>query len=98
MLNLWPNDPQLYYMKAVSKVTVAQVAAALRDGADVNAKGKNGDSVLMTASEAGNISCVKFLISKGADVNAKDKSGKSVLDWARGQSEIIAILKAAGAE
>jgi acetyl esterase len=43
---------------------------------------------------------VRALIENGADVNLKDKKGMSPLQWAtlRGNNEIIAILKKAGAK
>lgn len=64
-----------------------------------NAKNQNdwGMTALMLAD---NIEVVKLLLAKGADVNAKNKSGRAALMYAseKGYTEIVKILKAAGAK
>ena len=48
-------------------------------GLDVNAKAKQGETVLMFAAWHGRFEVVKFLIDKGADVNATSKDGQTAL-------------------
>lgn len=77
-------------------------------GADVDAAGRNGTTVLMNAAALGNAALVKKLLSKGASVNAQNKFGLTALKVARetmrdagnrsGFEEIIKLLEAAGAK
>ena len=82
LLSLWPNDSEKYYSEVLPKVTVAQVDAALKNGANINARNTAGVSSLMAASGTGNVSCVKFLVSRGANVNAHDADGWTALMFA----------------
>ena len=58
------------------------------------------DQELIAAAIDGDIEKVKALIAAGADVNAKDNDEYTALDYAKdgGHTEIIKILKAAGAK
>ena len=52
----------------------------VKNGVDINAKDKNGETVLMLAiKEWMDVKLVKELIKLGADVNVKDKDGNSLL-------------------
>ena len=66
----------------------------------MNAKTKQGETVLMYAAWHGRLEVVKFLIDKGADVNAKDKDGETALSLvsAKNQPEVVEYLKAHGAK
>ena len=44
-------------------------------------KGYSKDTVLMKASEKGNLQCVKLLIKEGADVNAWNDLGYTALSY-----------------
>ena len=48
------------------------VAAALDDGADVNAKNEIGVSALWIAASKGKLDVIELLVERGADVNARD--------------------------
>jgi ankyrin repeat protein len=48
-------------------------------GADVNTRGKNGNTPLHDAVSFGNLDMVKYLVSRGADVNAKNDLGLTPL-------------------
>jgi ankyrin repeat protein len=78
------------------------IAALLKAGARVNDVDCRKMTALMFAvtTDRANPANVRQLIAAGADVNAQDQNGESVLDWALkfGQPEIIASLKAAGAQ
>jgi Raf kinase inhibitor-like YbhB/YbcL family protein len=54
-------------------------ARKLLAGADVNAKDKDGVTLLMRAASAGRADMVSLLLSKGADVNARTSGGVSAL-------------------
>jgi len=75
------------------------VELLVADGADVNARAKNGDTALSFAVAQCNMGCAKFLLSKGANPNTKDCDGETPLDIAvlNKRRDIIAVLKAAGA-
>ena len=77
----------------------------LGQGANPNAKLQSGieagQSVLWFAAGAGDIECVKILLSAGANINAKNPYwGETPLDHAirHGHTEVVKILKEAGAK
>jgi outer membrane protein assembly factor BamB len=57
---------------AVRAGDTARVAAALDNGADVNAKTRYGAAALTFAADKGHVEIVKLLLARGADVNAQD--------------------------
>jgi ankyrin repeat protein len=73
----------------------------LERGADVNAIGFAGNTLLMLAASSDSIpvEVVKTLIARGADVNAKNPDGRSALDLAklRGATPVVDLLTRAGA-
>jgi ankyrin repeat protein len=84
------------------------VQLLLEKGADVNAKDKRGEPVLIQAVsswanarfsvEALFSPLVQAMITRGADVNAKDADGKTVLMRAEKKPKIIRLLKKHGAK
>jgi ankyrin repeat protein len=78
------------------------VDSLLNHGADVNAKGLDGDTLLMlvAACDEASPDTVKRLIAAGADVNAKNPRGQTALDYARarGKTAVVDLLTAAGAK
>ena len=78
----------------------AKVKPLLKQGADVNAKDKDGRTALMKAASSGHRETVKVLIDAGADVNAKDKYGNTALVLAieGGHMDIVRLLKQTGAK
>jgi hypothetical protein len=95
-------------MTAAHQRDIAAVKAFLNTGADVNAKDKDGHTVLMMAvkysafgQEKGveQYKIVQLLVEKGADVNAKQKDGFTALKYAKknNSAQVIKILKQNGA-
>ena len=68
----------------------------IAEGADVNAKDKNGLTPLHEAAVNGHKEVAEILIANGADVNAKDAEGKTPLDRAKKYPETIALLRKHG--
>jgi len=81
---------------AAIRGNVEVVKFLVSKGADVNAKTSGEAIPLHGAASWGNVEVVQFLLSKGADVNAKNDNGKTPADMARGNDEIIKILKGGG--
>jgi ankyrin repeat protein len=67
---------------AASEGDIEAVKKHLANGADVNAKGRNGLTTLQWAASSGHTEIVEPLIAAGADVNAKVKRGFTPLDLA----------------
>ncbi len=81
--------------------TVQMVKLLIKQGADVNARGRDGLTALIWMSDAGAAyhKVIRYLIERGADVNAKDKDGYTALRNAQDAEDyvLIKILKNAGA-
>jgi ankyrin repeat protein len=78
------------------------VSALIDAGADVNAKGRHGETPLMLATRGNNPEVLRVLIENGADVNALDLQGRSVLAYSllrwndHDGLEIVSVLLEAG--
>jgi ankyrin repeat protein len=72
----------------------------LERGADFNAKGKDGATALMIASQEGHPSCISLLLDRGADVNATGKDGATAIMLAsgKGHPSCISLLLDRGAD
>jgi ankyrin repeat protein len=76
---------------------IGQFKKLLEQGADVNARGPNGRTILMDATDHFFLDFVRLLIEKGADVNAADSSGATAASLAH-HPDYIAVLTKAGAK
>lgn len=86
--------------QALEREDEKQALEALAAGADIDAKNKDGWTVLMQAVLVGSEKCVRFLLREGADANAKENRGETPLmlaAWAN-RGEIMQLLLAAGAD
>jgi hypothetical protein len=79
---------------AVTNGNVQQVEAFLSKGADIDSRDKEGRTLLMASSYAGQFEVVKLLLEKGADINAKDKDGDTALMLAasKGHLKVVSLL------
>jgi len=87
--------------KAVEAGDKELVARLLAEGAEVNAKDKDGVTPLHVTTIRGDKEVVVLLLAKGADVNMKDSKGGTPLRIAaaiRGLKEIAELLLANGAD
>ena len=71
------------------------VKLLLKNGADVNAARKSGETALMIAASGGDLKIVKLLSDGGATLNNRTAGGKTALDMARkcGAVEVVRLLK-----
>jgi uncharacterized protein len=93
------NRPAEDLFNAVENGDATAVQALLANGADVNAKLRNGRTVLMAASYCGYREVLHVLLANGANVNAKDADGGTALMAAcqKGHREVVQALFAHGA-
>jgi len=74
----------------------------LSKGVDVNAKDREGRSLLLGASASDTlpVESIKMLIDRGADLSAKGPKGETALDMARqrGNTPVVDLLVKAGAK
>ena len=87
-------------INAVLQADTATVSALLATGSDVNAKNRDGETVLILAAKYGYTDVVKALLAKGAEVNAKSREGQTALLLAanNGHADVVKTLLAKGAE
>ena len=69
----------------------------LEAGARANAASEDGNTALMNAVWRGHAGMVRILLAAGADVNAAKKDGFTALKFAKGNEDILAMLKGVGA-
>ena len=81
-------------------IDAAVVQAALREGAAIDARDRNGRTALLIATHANKVEVARVLIAAGADVNAKDSIQDSpyLYAGAEGRNEILKMTLAAGAD
>lgn len=73
------NDQDRRLIEAVRNRDLGKAQALLSNGADIEAKGVNGETLLILAAQDNDLAMVKLLLDKGADVNAKDQQGETAL-------------------
>jgi ankyrin repeat protein len=67
-----------------TETTLIEVLELLREhGADINAKGVNGETPLMDAAWWGLAEATKYLLSCGARCDEKDNEGQTAVDYAK---------------
>jgi ankyrin repeat protein len=84
-----------------SSTSATVVEKLLKAGANPNAALPSGETVLMTASFAGNADAVKALLAGGANVNAAETAkGQTALMWAvsEGHRDVVRALVDYGAD
>lgn len=71
------------------------VEMLLLDGLDVNARDKDGRTLLCLAAQRGHLDAVELLLQRGADASAPDKTGKTAEQWAasRGYRKVADVLR-----
>ena len=65
--------------KAATEGNIERIKQLIADGADVNAKNRDGTTPLQTAAIRGHKEFLELLIANGADVNAKNEDGMTPL-------------------
>lgn len=82
-------------LEMVGKAEPDVVRQLIQDGADVNAKNKEGATPLMAAAlQNPNPEALMALLEAGADAKAKDNEGRTALDYARENQELKGLLTA----
>jgi Kinesin motor domain/Ankyrin repeats (3 copies)/Ankyrin repeat len=70
------------------------VAAALQNGANMNAEDKMGRTPLLYAARGGRLKVCKYIVKCGGDISACDKDGRNALHYAarRGHLDVVQWL------
>ena len=84
-------------LEAIRSGNPGPVQAALRAGADPNARDEAGATALMHAVVSAPIECMRQLLNRGADVNAANSAGATALMWAGGDTAKVRLLLDRGA-
>ena len=72
-------DPQSDLEMAIADHRPAQVQAAIKDGADLEATDWQGLTPILQAASKGDLELVKLLATKGAKLDAKTQAGETLL-------------------
>ncbi len=94
------DEASMRLWRAVKKGSVAEVEAALEQGADANCRDKTQRTPLMEAAKRGRLPILELLLTKGANINAKDHSGLTPLMYAIAPHQVatVRLLAAIGAD
>ncbi len=94
------GDQSQELIKASLAGDLPKTERLLREGANVNARFKDGFTALMLASLTNHPAIVKLLLGKGADVNARTSHGVTALMLASGKGaiEVVRLLLESGAD
>jgi cytohesin len=95
-----PSGPHTDLMRAAESGNAKEVSRLLADGADVNAKDKNGNTPLHAAAHQGDRDVAELLIAKGAEIGARGIDEITPLYEAARQNhpEVAGLLIAKGAD
>ena len=91
-------------IQAAGNGDTAAVQEFLQKGANIEAKGNDGDTPLLRAASGNantnNNEVVKLLLERGANIKAKDNTGKTALDLATSgrKTGIVKLLRDRGAK
>jgi RNA polymerase sigma factor (sigma-70 family) len=97
------NDEQ--FVRAIQIATALEVIALesqlstlevlLFEGVDVNARGKDGQTLLHWAAQKGHLEATELLLKNGADPTIKDKFDKTPWQWAieRGYQDMAKMMQ-----
>lgn len=73
------SDKNAQLIQAAKDGNLPATQTLLVDGADINAKNKDGETPLMWAEYKNHTEIIKLLIRKGADINAINNDGDTAL-------------------
>ncbi|MFN2511240.1 MAG: TonB family protein [Pyrinomonadaceae bacterium] len=90
--NLISADASL--IRAASNGDAEAVKALLAEGADVDQRGRGGQTALMVAAIFSHVEIARLLLAGGADVRLKDNLGLTARAWAarRGSAEVADLI------
>lgn len=82
-------------MLAIQQMHYALAEILVKRGADVNERGKNGETALFLAVKKNRLELVRTLIAHGADIQIRDQKGNTPRDFAvqRKYAEIARMLE-----
>ena len=79
---LYPRNSTRALLLASSIGSPTSIAHFLERGADIEGRGRDGETPLIAAASRGHLAATALLLASGADPRAVNRSGKSALDKA----------------
>jgi ankyrin repeat protein len=88
------------FLNACESGNLPKILELLKNGADLEAKNKRGDTALMLTALNGHKEVAEFFIENGADLEAKNKLGDTALMYAaeNGYEKVVELLIDNGAD
>ena len=76
------------FLELCESGTLQEIEDAIKSGADVNARTRNGTTALMFAATGSNPEIITMLLKNGADANLENRNGRRAIDYAKGNENL----------
>jgi uncharacterized protein len=92
-----PADANVFLLAAARQGNTPEIVKALENGANPNAKTRQGEPALVLAVRSQNAEAVRALLAAKANPNEANAQGESALSLARrlGLTELVALMESA---
>ena len=93
-----PTEQERAFIEAARQSNLSDLWESMKEGVNIEARDKNGNTALCVAAALGHRDVVKLLIEAGADIYAENGAGNSALKLAGAYTpDLVEFLKAESA-